>query len=125
MAKLIIGVLILALILTGSIISTEYLEVQIEEICTDVENSAQLPESGHVEMAEGTLENALQKWLGMESYVASMLHSSKVELISETFYDYIDALQTSESSKTPLKDKLVYLLQSMLKQERISLGSIM
>lgn len=125
MAKLIMGVLILALILTFSILSTEYFESKIDEMCTEIDNTALLYASGDREKAEITLEKSLQKWLGMENYVVSMLHSSKVELISEAFYDYKYALESSEPNSSALKDKLIYLLQSMLEQEKISLRSIL
>ncbi len=125
MAKLIMGVLILALILSLSILSTEYLEDKIDEICTEIDNTALLYISGDRKKAEITLEKSLQKWLGMESYVGSMLHSSKAELISEAFYDYKYALESSETNSEALKDKLIYLLQSMLEQEKISFGSIL
>ena len=125
MRKMIIGIIILAIVMTGALGFSMFFERKIESLSEQIESAAQYAAAEDYKKAENTINFALNEWLKMHSYAQLLLDGSRVENVTAAFFSYKSALEDAEPSSNAAKESLLYLLYATAQQEKISFGSIM
>lgn len=124
MRKMFAGILILAALAVGTIYGAERFEKEIDVLIDYVEATSILLSEGDYADAIKLLEHSVKRWRELESYTYIFIHHSKVDAVSDAYFDYLSAIRNSKSDDKGQRDKLIYYLKNVASQEKLSLGSI-
>lgn len=124
MRKLILGLVILAALFAGTVYSAYRFDKDMRRIIDYVEAASILSEDGDNLEAVILLEHAIKRWERLEDYTHIFIHRSEVDAVSDSFFDYLSAIRTTQADDKGMRDKLLYHLSDVAEQEKISLISI-
>ncbi len=124
MRKVLIGFLILAGFALGTIYTGSYFEQKMAGFIDGVEESSEKISEGNLNEAVMCLESSIEEWLELERYTYVFIHHTKIDAVSDAYYDYLSAIRTSGEDDEAQRDKLIYHLRDVAAQEKISLGSV-
>lgn len=124
MRKIILGFVILFSIFSASISSSLFIDKKISGIAEKVSAAHDISFEGNVDLALEILDNAMNEWKGIKDYGSIFISETKLDAVTEAFYSYLSSLSEEKENSIYKKQALIYHLDNIASQERLSLGSI-
>ncbi len=125
MRKMYMGLLILLLLWTASLISVHYLESQTELLLSFVDKAEDALEKGSNSEACAIIDKAIDHWEGMESYTHIFIRHAETDSTTDAFYELKNELGSAdENSVSGVLGKLRSHLSGLVRMEKPSFGSV-
>ncbi len=123
MRKLLLGAGILAIFAIGTNVLALKFEREIALLADDVVKTSAFMTEGRESDAEKQLVDSLTKWLEMERFTSVFINHSKIDAVTDAYYDYLGIISSSLDDEA-LRDKLIYHLSDTASMEKLSFGTI-
>lgn len=80
--------------------------------------------SGNTQSAEETLEHALDRWFGAETYTHVFIRHAEVNDVTDAFFDVFAALNSGDGAAGSQYDRLEAHLRSIDDMEHVTIRSV-
>ncbi len=125
MIREIIAVSLLIALLVLSIVNVNYIENKTDFLASEIEQAYELYQDGNNEGAASLVEESLNNWLGWKAYSHIMLRHSEIDVITGSYYELLEELESDEKVTDASFDALIETLNDIVNKERFTLGSLL
>lgn len=115
MRKMLMGLLVLAVIFSATLVNNVYLNLEISAIKKELQDAFSLDG----EEASAAVKRGYERWESTRTYRNIILRENKCETISEGFIACL-----TEPEEEGLKENLLFQLDSLIEGEKISIETI-
>lgn len=124
MKKELAALALLTALFAAALYNVHYLEQLIGGISDLVTESYESLLSGDSASAESTLEKAISRWETADGYTHIFIRHSEIDAASDAMFDALGSIRSGDDEALGAFRSLFYHLDSMVRIEQISLGSI-
>ena len=125
MKKGIVAIIVISLLFVATIINTNYLEKNIENITKILDASKSAANSGDLKTAVQEAENAALKWKDIDNYVQSFVRDSGINSATDGFYELLRYLYSGDKdSAKGSYSNLIINLQGIAEAEKITFSNV-
>ena len=125
MKKGIAAIALISLMLVATIVNTNYLEKNINDIIKILDISKNAANSGDMKTAVQEAEKAAFRWKELDSYVNSFVRDSGINSATDGFYGLLKYLYSEDkNSAKGAYSNLIVNLQSITDAEKITLSNV-
>ncbi|MBQ7737189.1 MAG: DUF4363 family protein [Oscillospiraceae bacterium] len=124
MKKALLAGLLLAMMLGASFWNIRHLDVFTDELEKLVLCSMEEAGNGDGQKARETLQTALERWNGSETYIQVFIRHSEADAVSDGFYDVFYALDNGDENVDAAYEKLLFHIRGIDSMEHITLKSV-
>ena len=125
MKKGIVAIVVISLLLVATIVNTNYLEKNINDITKILAVSKDAADSGDFITAVHVAEEAEKKWKDLDNYVQSFVRDNGIDSATDGFYELLRYLYSKDKdSAKGAYANLIINLQGIADAEKITFSNI-
>lgn len=124
MKEFVAGALLLTLLIL-SFVNVNYIERKTEDLSELITKAELLYQEGDRQEATNRVHESLDTWLDWNSYSHIMMRHTEVDLITDAYYELLDALEGDEPVTQAGFRSVLEKLADIVTKERISLGALL
>ena len=115
---------LMALMIGASVWNIRYIDSFTDSLIEQIELSRTMWISGKKEAARETLEQALDRWYGAETYTHVFIRHAEVNDVTDAFYDVFAAIRSGDTAAGSQYDRLEAHLRSINDMEHVTIRSV-
>ncbi len=124
MKEFIAGALLLTLLIL-SFVNVKYMERKTDDLSELITTAETLYQEGDRQEAANQVHESLGAWLDWSSYSHIMMRHTEVDLVTDAYYELLDALEGDEPVTQAGFRSVLEKLADIVAKERISLGALL
>ena len=125
MRKMVCGLAVLSILFAAGIYNSLIFREKTQLLESYIRAASALVYEGEPAQGIILLESAIDEWSGMGKYNHIFIHSDGANSLTDAFYDYLSVLKNSGKDDSALRDKLLYHIQSLARNEMLSLEAVL
>ena len=114
---------ILILLLAASLLNIWYLDDKIDTLSGQVAMAESFDQKGQTEAAIDMMEQSLDLWLSMDSYIHCVLRHDEIDPITDDYHEILDNLNDDDATDSKFR-RLRLRLKEIVEMERIKFSSV-
>ena len=117
--------IILAAVITLSIVNIGYVGRKIDTLKSDVDKIEALSDAEEIEQAYALLRESADLWMDFSTYAGVMLrHSDEISDVTDSYFAMLETLQEGQKVPPAMCEKLKHGLTDIAQTESLSLSSL-